>query len=94
MPVIPRVPIHKFFIITEAVGRADWNIFLAKRISEYEGTILEQLVPSFRRINAEGGIAQWQSIRLQIERSPVQLWLPPAFNRVRNYLIALPFKIV
>ena len=24
-----------------------------------------------------GGIAQWQSIRLQIERSPVQLWLPP-----------------
>ena len=26
-----------------------------------------------------GGIAQWQSIRLQIERSPVQLWLPPLF---------------
>ena len=26
---------------------------------------------------ASGGIAQWQSIRLQIERSPVQLWLPP-----------------
>ena len=24
-----------------------------------------------------GGIAQWQSIRLQIERSPVQLRLPP-----------------
>ena len=26
-----------------------------------------------------GGIAQWQSIRLQIERLPVQLWLPPLF---------------
>ena len=25
-----------------------------------------------------GGIAQWQSIRLQIERSPVQLRLPPS----------------
>ena len=24
-----------------------------------------------------GGIAQWQSIRLQIERSPVQLRMPP-----------------
>ena len=24
-----------------------------------------------------GGIAQWQSIRLQIERSPVQTWVPP-----------------
>ena len=24
-----------------------------------------------------GGIAQWQSIRLQIERSPVQIRLPP-----------------
>ena len=28
-------------------------------------------------VYASGGIAQWQSIRLQIERSPVQLWLPP-----------------
>ena len=27
-----------------------------------------------------GGIAQWQSIRLQIERSLVQLWLPPWFD--------------
>ena len=27
--------------------------------------------------NGNGGIAQWQSIRLQIERSPVQLRLPP-----------------
>ncbi len=32
-----------------------------------------------------GGIAQWQSIRLQIERSPVQLRLPPV-------LILLFFK--
>lgn len=30
-----------------------------------------------------GGIAQWQSIRLQIERSPVQLRLPPAFFESR-----------
>ena len=28
-------------------------------------------------LNKVGGIAQWQSIRLQIERSPVQLRLPP-----------------
>ena len=26
-----------------------------------------------------GGIAQWQSIRLQIERSPVQIRVPPHF---------------
>ena len=29
------------------------------------------------RFHMTGGIAQWQSIRLQIERSPVQLRLPP-----------------
>ena len=28
-------------------------------------------------MSSVGGIAQWQSIRLQIERSPVQLRLPP-----------------
>lgn len=27
-----------------------------------------------------GGIAQWQSIRLQIERSPVQIRVPPHFS--------------
>ena len=27
----------------------------------------------------DGGIAQWQSIRLQIERSLVQIWVPPPF---------------
>ena len=37
-----------------------------------------------------GGIAQWQSIRLQIERSPVQLRLPPnifpVYSNMVNYM--------
>ena len=32
---------------------------------------------SYYAAHQMGGIAQWQSIRLQIERSPVQLQLPP-----------------
>ena len=33
-----------------------------------------------------GGIAQWQSIRLQIERSPVQIRVPPIFFCVVNLI--------
>ena len=33
----------------------------------------------FHCLVSSGGIAQWQSIRLQIERSPVQLRVPPTF---------------
>ena len=32
---------------------------------------------SLKKIKWKGGIAQWQSIWLQIKRSPVQLWVPP-----------------
>ena len=49
--------------------------------------------------NNVGGIAQWQSIRLQIERSPVQLRLPPTVflkasfeNAVVTKCLLYPFK--
>ena len=44
--------------------------------------------------NKYGGIAQWQSIRLQIERSPVQLQLPPKLfmdNFIIKMLLCIEF---
>ena len=40
-----------------------------------------------------GGIAQWQSIRLQIERSPVQLRLPPVKFCVTNISFDVKIKL-
>ncbi len=42
----------------------------------------------FKSSFAVGGIAQWQSIRLQIERSPVQLRLPPVLDIFLFFLVA------
>ena len=44
--------------------------------------------------NSVGGIAQWQSIRLQIERSPVQLRLPPTCFDIILFEMILLLKTV
>ena len=39
-----------------------------------------------QQVYIDGGIAQWWSIRLQIERSPVQIRLPPQFLFILIFL--------
>src|SRR6218665_3100920 len=74
--------------VTDAAGAAE--LLITSRLTYFDSTVNagNGHWHKFRRIAALnsrayfnvqliGGIAQWQSIRLQIERSPVQLRLPP-----------------